>query len=139
MLSIKFEGPALVDSGQDNDDGTVAIINDKKILKSFDGLQYQDEEFSDYLGDGDGTSLIADCVSGGILSFKYDKKTETLVGFIEYQLTRALSSDEVEALKEYTIDQLSDGIGSNFSQENALNGKPSPFINYQELTVESRS
>jgi hypothetical protein len=139
MPSIMFKGPAIVDSGVDNDDGTIAITTDKAILKSLDGLRYDDEEFSDYLADGEETSQIADLVSGGILLFEYINASESLVGGIEYQLSRDLSSEEVEALKEYTIEQLTDSIGSNFSQERSLIGAPAPFINYEELEVENGS
>ena len=139
MPTIKFTGPALVDSGQENDDGTISVISDVEVLKSLDGLRYEDEEFSDYLADDESTSLIAEYVSGGILIFEYAKESEALVGSIEYQLSRPLVSGEIEMLKEYTIEQLLDGIGSNFSQERVLNGDAAPFINYQELAVDQVS
>lgn len=139
MSLIKFSAPALVDSGKDNDDGTIALSNDPLVLKSLDGLRYEDEEFSDYLHDGEETSAIADHVSGGFLSFKYDVATSSLIGFIEYHLSNVLSSNEVETLKEYTIEQLLDGIGSNFSQERGLDGKVAPFLDHEQLSIEQLS
>ena len=139
MPKIIFIGPALVDSGEDNNDGTISLVEDRAILKSLDGLQYDDEEFSDYLADSEETASISDRVSGGILRFEYKENQELLVGKIEYQVNGDLSSDEVESLKEYTIEQLLDGIGSNFSQERVLNGELAPFINHEDLVFEQAS
>tara|TARA_B100001063_G_scaffold207116_1_gene202823 strand:- start:2071 stop:2418 length:348 start_codon:yes stop_codon:yes gene_type:complete len=115
------------------------LTKDQAILKSLDGLRYEDEEFSDYLYDGEETSNIADHVTGGVLSFEYDIASGSLIGSVEYQLSRALSSDEVAILKEYTIEQLLDGIGSNFSQERGLDGQATPFINHEQLSFEQTS
>ena len=139
MPRIKFIGPALVDSGVDNEDGTVAITKDPAILKSLDGLRYEDEEFSEYLADDEVTSSISDYVSGGILEFEYITSDQALVGKVEYHLTRTLTSDEIQVLKEYTIEQLLDGIGSNFAQERMLNGEVTPILNNEELAFEQDS
>ncbi|MCG7964911.1 MAG: hypothetical protein N0E54_19580 [Candidatus Thiodiazotropha taylori] len=139
MPSIKFYGPALVDGGQDNPDGTMSLVNDTEVLKALDGLKYEDEEFSDYLSDGEETASFSGFVSGGTLLFQYDDTSNTLIGGIEYVLSRALNTNEVEALTEYTIEQLLDAIGSNFSQERALENKPAPFINHEELGIEQSS
>jgi len=139
MPTIKFTGPALVASAQENEDGSLDLINDKTTLESLNGLSYEDEEFSDYLYDGEETEGFAEHVSGGILSFYYETSTSSLIGSIEYQLSRSLSADEVEALEEYTIEQLTDGIGSNFSQERALGGEVTPFINHEELSCDQAS
>lgn len=139
MPSIKFKGPALVASSEENDDGSLDLITDRVILESLNGLKHEDEEFSDYLFDSEETSSFADEVSGGILSFEYDASSSSLIGSIEYQLSRSLSEDEVEALREYTIEQLTDGIGSNFSQERALNDKVTPFINTEKLACDQAS
>lgn len=139
MPSIKFYAPALVDGGQDNSDGTISLVNDTEVLKTLDGLKYEDEEFSDYLSDGEETASFSGFVSGGTLVFQYDNASNTLIGAVEYVLSRALKTDEIEALTEYTIEQLIDGIGSNFSQERALENKPAPFINHEELAIEQSS
>lgn len=139
MPIIKISGPALVDSGKDNKDGTIALVTDSEVLKSLNGLRYDDEMFSDYLADDEAFSEIADIVSGGILLFEYDQPSGSLVGSIGYDLTRDLSEEELEMLVEYTIDQLSDGIGSNFSQERVLNGEVAPFINCEELVASQSS
>lgn len=139
MPSIRFYGPALVDGGQDNSDGTISLVNDAEVLKTLDGLKYEDEEFSTYLSDGEETASFSSIVSGGTLRFQYDDISNTLIGGVEYILSRALNTDEVEALTEYTIEQLLDGIGSNFSQERALENKPAPFINHEELAFEKIS
>ncbi len=139
MPTIRFTGPALVASAEENDDGSLDLISDKEILESLNGLCYEDEKFSDYLYDGEETEGFAEHVSGGILSFSYDTSSSSLIGYIEYQLSKSLSADEVEALEEYTIEQLTDGIGSNFSQERALSGEVTPFINLDELSCEQSS
>jgi hypothetical protein len=139
MPTIRFAGPALVASAKENDDGTLDLISDKGILESLNGLRYEDEKFSDYLYDGEETESFAEHVSGGILSFSYDTSSSSLVGSIEYQLSRSLSADEVDALENYTIEQLSDGIGSNFSQERALSGEVTPFINHEQLSCDQLS
>nr|WP_086940649.1 hypothetical protein [Thaumasiovibrio occultus] len=139
MPTIKFTGPVLVASAQENEDGSLDLISDKTILESLNGLSYEDEAFSDYLYDGEETEAFAEHVSGGVLSFSYDSSSSSLIGFIEYQLSRSLSADEVEALEEYTVEQLTDGIGSNFSQERALSGEVTPFINHEELSCHQTS
>ncbi len=139
MPTIRFTGPALVASAEENDDGSLDLISDKATLESLNGLSYEDEEFSDHLYDGEETEGFAEHVSGGILSFSYDTSSSSLIGSIEYQLSRPLSADEVEALEEYTIEQLTDGIGSNFSQERALSGEVTPFINHEELSCHQAS
>lgn len=139
MPTIKFTGPALVASAEENDDGSLDLIADKLILKSLNGLSYDDEEFSDYLYDSAETESFADQVSGGVLSFEYDASSSSLIGSIQYQLSRSLSDDEIETLEEYTIEQLTDGIGSNFSQERALNGEVTPFIDIEELACDQVS
>lgn len=139
MPTIKFTGPALVASAQENEDGSLDLISDKTILESLNGLSYEDEEFSDYLYDGEETEGFAEHVSGGILSFSYETSTSSLIGSIEYQLSKSLSAEEIEALEEYTIEQLTDGIGSNFSQERTLSGEVTPFINHEELSCHQAS
>ncbi|MEC8523959.1 MAG: hypothetical protein VXZ24_06950 [Pseudomonadota bacterium] len=139
MPIIIFTGPALVASAEENDDGSLDLISDKTTLESLNGLSYKDEEFSDYLYDREETEVFAEYVSGGILSFSYEPTSRSLTGSIEYQISRPLSADEVEALEEYTIEQLTDGIGSNFSQERALSGEVAPFINHEELSCHQAS
>lgn len=139
MPRIKISGPALVDGGKDNEDGTIALVTDREVLKSLNGLRYDEEIFSEYLADDEAFSEIADIVSGGILLFEYNQASESLVGSIDYDSTRNLSEEEIEMLVEYTIDQLGEGIGSNFSQERVLNGELAPFINCEELVASQSS
>ncbi|WP_445363335.1 hypothetical protein ACJJIQ_00365 [Microbulbifer sp. ANSA003] len=139
MPTIRFTGPALVASAEENVDGSLDLISDKATLESLNGMSYEDEEFSDYLYDREETKSFAEYVSGGILSFSYDTSSSSLIGSIEYLLSRPLSADEVEALEEYTIEQLTDGICSNFSQERALRGEVTPFINHEELSYHQAS
>ncbi|MGF1689417.1 hypothetical protein L4C36_22610 [Photobacterium japonica] len=135
MPKIRLSGPALVDSGKNNEDGTIVLVTDSDVLTSLNGLVYDDEMFSDYLADSEAFAEIADIVSGGILRFQYDPSSESLVGDIDYEVARGLSDEESAMLVEYTVDQLVEGIGSSFSQERLLNGLVAPFMHDEELVV----
>ena len=116
MPKIRFSARCYAADLRESDEAP--LITDPKILSDLDGLAYTDEIFSDYLGDGGDTSLI-DIVTGGHLCFKYLERESELIGYTEYELSRKLTSDEESMLREYTLDQWSDGIGSNFIQERA--------------------
>jgi hypothetical protein len=111
MPKIRFSGIAGVFDGEE-------IVEDVDQLKSLDDLTCDDEDsvFSDYLADGGDDNLINAGVSGGLLWFEFDATEGALIGHTEYDLVRLLNKKEQNQLKEYTIGQWSDGIGSGFSQ-----------------------
>ncbi len=126
MPSITFSTYAAVfDFRQmDTDTGDEGrSIEDTAILKTLDGLSYDEEVFSDYLFDGGDVGELEDAgISGGSLDFAFDSATGRLIGRTEYQLERALNPDQIAVLRDYTIGQWSDGIGSNFFQERMRKG-----------------
>ncbi len=91
-------------------------------MRSLDGLIYDEESFSDYIGDG-GMDAIADIgISSGSLVFIFDTKSNQLFATTRYSLARPLTEEEVELLKDYTVGQWSDGVGSSFFQERMHQG-----------------
>jgi hypothetical protein len=80
-------------------------------------------------------------VSGGLLRFEYDEKSQQLYGVTEYSLSRALTAAEVSLLREYTIGQWSDGIGENFFCIRLLLGPAPQFdvLDDSAVKVEQRN
>ncbi len=118
MPSIRFSAPAEVFdyNAEKTPEGDTPVVETREILESLDGLEH-DEVFSDYLYDSSGQNILVNAgISGGLLQFWFDQKTNRLMGSTEYSLQRQLSKTEIDLLKEYTIGQWSDGIGSNFFQ-----------------------
>lgn len=130
MVKLLFKAPAFV---IDEDDET----SDLAKIKSLDGLKYDDEDaiFSDYISDGGDTSLEDAGVSSGIMYFKFDDSKNSLYGYVEYDLTQKLTDKEVESLKDYTIGQLTDGIGSNFTQDRMCEEELLPIIDCEQIVV----
>lgn len=130
MVKLLFKAPAFV---IDEDDET----SDLAKIKSLDGLKYDDEDavFSDYISDGGYTSLEDAGVSGGIMYFKFDDSKNSLYGYVEYVLAQKLTDKEVESLKDYTIGQLTDGIGSNFAQDRKCEEELLPIIDCEQIVV----
>lgn len=133
MPTIKFTAPAgVIDFKQiDPEWGDFGLfVEDELSLQALHGLSYTEESFSEYLSDGDETRMLAHIgVQGGYLSFAYDPRTKQLLASTEYELPRALTSEEVQRLKKYTVGQWSDGIGSNFFQERIREGlAPQVFV-----------
>ena len=87
-----------------------------QLLASLDGLS-SDEKFSDYLIDEIDPLLSNLPVSGGCLTLRYASASHQLFALISYCTQRRLVSKEVNALVEYTLGHLSDGIGENFVQD----------------------
>jgi hypothetical protein len=136
MVSIRVSGPAEVfDFQVDGDDPPV--VEDPAILATLDGLEH-DEVFSDYIADSGDPSLVDAGISGGRLYFVFDPKRGVLFGVTEYTAPRLLSAAELAALKEYTLGQWSDGIGSNFLQERMREGLAPqlPFMDDETVTIE---
>lgn len=144
MRAIRFSGRAIVvDFNQEDAEGEAPIIDDPEILKTLDGLRCDDDNsiFSEYLSDGGDDSPINAGVSGGIMWFELTPTENILIGHTEYTLTRELSKNEIKKLKEHTIEQWSDGIGSNFIQERMSIGLAPQliFINDSEVTYVQNS
>jgi len=131
VSKLQFKGPVIVIEGDDDE------VTDINKIKSLDGLKYDDEDaiFSEYMSDGGDSTLEDAGISGGLMFFEFDSTANALFGYVEYQLTRPLDDTEIEELKDYTIGQLTDGIGSNFEQERMSEGELLPFINYEEFSV----
>jgi len=113
------------------------FVEDAAILKTLDGITYDEEVFSDYLFDGEDAGELEDAgISGGSLDFRFDSATGRLIGRTEYQLERALNPDQIAVLKDYTIGQWSDGIGSNFFQERMRKGLAPQLLVADESAVQ---
>ncbi|MFO0847832.1 MAG: hypothetical protein U0871_04615 [Gemmataceae bacterium] len=92
-------------------------VTDSEVLRALDGLVYDDERFTDYLGGPGEDELAAALESGGVLLFDYREGDRLLGVRTEYRSRRPLSGAEVRALVEYTMGQWSDGIGENWTCE----------------------
>ena|ERR1043165_416260 len=122
-------------------DGNLIEVIRPEILRSLDGLVYEEETFTDYLG-----NLNTDMVQkmlveqpgdeglqedlrksqmengvrealtpGGKLRFSFNPERNELCCVTEYRSSRRLTDEELELLAGYTEGQWSDGIGENFS------------------------
>jgi hypothetical protein len=97
------------------------MVEDPAILSSYDGLVYNDERFTDYLGGPENEdALAALLIPGGYLRFEYDGKSPFLTAITEYQAIRKLDDSELVLLVDYTSGQWSDGIGENLATETGL-------------------
>lgn len=90
-------------------------VTDPGVLGSLDGLVYDEERFTDYIGGPPAEDeLVAALEPGGILSFGY-RGGHLLAATTEYQTRRPLTDAEVRLLVDYTMGQWSDGIGENWT------------------------
>ena len=122
MPTIRFSAPSVVfDFNHKDESNEASVVEDIALLKTLDGLEH-DEIFSDYIADGGDHTLRKAGVTGGKLLFRFDAKDKVLSGITEYETPRKLSQNELELLKEYTVGQWSDGIGSNFFQNRMDDG-----------------
>ena len=89
-------------------------VNDPAILRLLDGLVYDEEQFTDYLGGPlEEDKLAAALEPGGIIRFSYRDGDELLAAATEYRSRRQLTEAELKLLVDYTMGQWSDGIGEN--------------------------
>jgi hypothetical protein len=89
-----------------------------EVRRRLDGVVYDDEAFTDYLGGPpDETAVALLLEHGGCLSFRFDESLNRLVGTTEYRAARRLDDQELKVLVEYTLGQWSDGIGENLVGE----------------------
>ncbi|MDJ0939060.1 MAG: hypothetical protein QNJ00_04805 [Woeseiaceae bacterium] len=114
-MNIKFAAITCVFDWSNEDSPP---IEDPEILKTFDGLKYDEETVVDYMGDGSDTRGLYQSAkfTGGYLQFQYDEATNRLAVITEYDVDRDLDDQEILQLREYTGGQWSDGVGSNFAQ-----------------------
>jgi hypothetical protein len=90
-------------------------VTDHGVLGSLDGLVYDEERFTDYIGGPpEEDELAAALEPGGILSFGY-RGGDLLTVTTEYRTRRPLTDVEVLLLVKYTMGQWSDGIGENWT------------------------
>lgn len=91
-------------------------ITDPKVLRSLDGLVYDEERFTDYLGGSPEENAVVEALEpGGILKFGFREGDELLTVATEYRSRRPLSNNELRLLVDYTMGQWSDGIGENWT------------------------
>jgi hypothetical protein len=91
-------------------------VTDPSILQSLDGLVYDEERFTDYLGGPpEEDELAAALEPGGIISFSYHDGEDLLAAVTEYQSRRPLTDAELRLVVQYTMGQWSDGIGENWT------------------------
>ena len=102
--------------------GAAAVFRDDKqvtdpgILRPLDGLVYDEERFTDYIGGPpEEDELAALLEPGGIISFAYRDGADVLAATTEYKSRGMLSDTELRLLVEYTMGQWSDGIGENWT------------------------
>ncbi len=114
MKKVRFKSLAKVITLTENYNQIEVV--DLDIVKQFDGIIHYDEEFTDYFSGENDEILEKAGVTGGILSLHFDEKTQRLFTYVEYDLQRDLTKDELDLLLDYTDGHLSDGVGSSFSQ-----------------------
>lgn len=119
---ITIQAIAQVSVWQDFDDGRKPEpITDPNRLLYFTGLEYRDEQFSDYLADGEETLRLVELgVRGGYIRLQFSTELNELIAITEYTSPVLLSPSELEMLAAFTSGQWTDGVGSNFSQSMAV-------------------
>lgn len=91
-------------------------VTDPIVLRSLDGLVYDEERFTDYIGGPpEEDELAAALEPSGIISFRYHDGDELLAATTEYRSRRPLTDGELRLLVDYTMGQWSDGIGENWT------------------------
>ena len=90
-------------------------VTDADILRSLDGIAYDEERFTDYLGGPPEENVLAAALlPGGVIRFGYRKGDDVLSATTEYRTNRPLTDDELRLLVDYTMGQWSDGVGENW-------------------------
>jgi hypothetical protein len=88
-------------------------VTDADVLRSLDGLVYDEEQFTDYLGGPPEEAVAAILEPGGVIRFGYREGDVVLTAVTEYHSRRPLNGAELQLLVGYTMGQWSDGIGEN--------------------------
>ena len=90
-------------------------VTDSDVLRTLDGMVYDHERFTDYIGGPpEEDELSAALEPGGIISFKYQDGDYLLTAITEYQSRQPLTEAQLRLLVDYTMGQWSDGIGENW-------------------------
>jgi hypothetical protein len=131
-VRVTISGRAFV--VRDGDD-----VRDAAILRRFHDVVYDDEVFTDHLGDINLDSVqkargpkskefrqaklengVREALeSGGSLRLVYEPAAKQLWVRTEYTARQALTPEELTLLADYTRGQWSDGIGENFQEVSA--------------------
>jgi hypothetical protein len=91
-------------------------VTDPGVLRSLDGLAYDEERFTDYIGGPAAEDELAAALEpGGIIRFGYSEGDDVLSATTEYHSRRPLTDAELRLLVDYTMGQWSDGIGENWT------------------------
>src|SRR5262245_53937741 len=95
--------------------GSAAVFRDDEpvgdliVLQSRDGVVYDDERFTDYLGGPpEEDTLAAALEPGGNIRFGYREGDDLLTATTEYTSRRPLTGGELRLLVDYTMGQWSD-------------------------------
>lgn len=113
-MLIRISSPAVVFSSADS-----AII-DSEVLPCLNGIVYDAERFTDFLGGPEEETELALLLDeGGFLRLEYRVEKGALYAVTEYRACRFLTPQECELLVDYTLGQWSDGIGENFTCESS--------------------
>jgi hypothetical protein len=93
-----------------------AQVTNPDVLQSLDGLMYDEERFTDYIGGPSEENELADVLEpGGAIRFSYHDGDDMLTATTEYRSRRLLTDAQLRLLVEYTMGQWSDGIGENWT------------------------
>jgi hypothetical protein len=113
MARIVIRGSAAVYSNDEQ-------VSDPVILRSLDGVVYDEERFTDYIGGPPAEDTVAAALEpGGAIQFGYVEGESLLTATTEYRARRLLTANELQLLVDYTMGQWSDGIGENWTCESA--------------------
>lgn len=93
-------------------DGRYADILRGEIERRFDG--YNDDDMSDYFNESDSKTAKAKLQS---MIWGFESVSGCLYGKVSVTLSEELTSEEVEAVKDYICGQNSDGLGEGFEQQ----------------------
>ena len=89
---------------------------DPSVFPSLHGVA-SDESFSEYIIDDGSAVLMAAPIEDGTLVVEHDPVENRLWSVVTYSVARRLSPEEEAALVDYTLEQLTDGIGENLAYE----------------------
>ena len=93
-------------------DGAYADDYRSKIERRFDG--YNDDDMADYFNESDSKTAKAKLQS---MIWGFESVNGCLYGKVSVTLSEELTSEEVEAVKDYICGQNSDGLGEGFEQQ----------------------
>jgi hypothetical protein len=109
MIRIIIRGLAAVFSDDEQ-------VTDPTVLRSLDGLVYDEERFTDYLGGPPEEDAVAAALEqGGDIRFGFRESSNLLAAVTAYRSRCPLNDKELRLLVDYTMGQWSDGIGENWT------------------------